>query len=290
MTPNPRMIASLLFLVSIQANAQIPRERAQPGGPVEEIFWSQHILTTGTVANLPKGNLNFTIMHTFGRLRRGVSDLFGLDNNANIRFGVDYGISDRISFGAGRSRFDKLYDIRFKANLLQQTNDDRLPVQIAVEADLGIRTDEIGFDFVDRLSYLGALHLGRKFSKNISLQISPSFVHLNTVFIETDTAGGRTEKKNSHVAVASIGQITMTRRSSLVFEYILVLGERSDQTANEAGIGMNLETGGHVFQLFFKSSQWLTQQHAVARNVDNVFDGDLRLGFSINRVFRLTGK
>jgi len=109
----------LTLCFASEAFAQMPRERADPGGPVEEVFWAPTVVLTNSVTNLPQGNLNFTIMHSFGIATDGVQDLFGLDGAANIRFGLDYGVFDRLSVGVGRSRFDKLYDARFKANVLR---------------------------------------------------------------------------------------------------------------------------------------------------------------------------
>src|SRR5690606_37877627 len=125
-------------------------------------FWAPSLILTSTVTNLPQGNLNFTIMHTLGVVSNGAEDLFGLDGAANIRFGLDYGVTDRLSIGFGRSRFDKLYDFRFKANLLRQTSN--MPLELAVKGDVGITTMENGFDFNDRLSYLAAVLVARKFS------------------------------------------------------------------------------------------------------------------------------
>lgn len=280
----PLLILSLLLLADV-ALAQMPRQRANPGGPVDEIFWAPSVINTASVTNLPKGNLNFTIMHAFGVATNGVEDLFGLDGAANIRFGLDYGVSDRLSLGIGRSRYDKLYDFRFKAKLLRQTKDGRIPLEVALKGDMGIMTLENGFETSDRMNYLASLLIARKFSDTFSLQLTPMYSHFNTVFIERNTAGEVVEEENGHMALGIAARFVLSERVALLLEYLPVLGNRSDGTTDAAAIGLDIETGGHVFQLFFTSTQWMTEQHVIARTTDDFFKGDFRFGFNINRVF-----
>ncbi len=282
------ILLCLPFLFTSQVlYAQMPRERANPGGAVEGIFWAPNLILTPSVYNLPEGNLNVTIMHSFGIATNGVETLFGLDDAANIRFGVDYGITDRLSVGIGRSRFDKLYDLRLKAKVLRQTKDDRIPLAVAVTGDVGVMTLENGFDVADRLNYFASLLLARKFTERISLQIMPMFSHFNTVFIEQGTGGVILEDENNHFAIGLGGRFVLNNRLALLVEYLPVIGERSDGTTDAFSVALNIETGGHVFQLFFTTSQWLTAQHVIARNADSFFDGDFRFGFNVNRVFAL---
>ena len=281
-------MAVVLGLGAEASRAQMPRERVDPGGPVEEVFWAPSAVLGSSVYSLPQGNLNVTIMHAFGVVTNGVRDLFGLDGAANIRFGADYGVHDRLSIGVGRSRFDKLYDVRFKAKLLRQMKDNTPPVDVALKGDVGIMTVENGFDGADRLSYFASLMIARTFGERVSLQVTPMFSHFNTVFIER--SGRRIlEEENDHVALGLTGRVVLSRRLALQVEYMPVLGARSDGTTNALSVGLDIETGGHVFQLFFTTSQWLTEQHVIARNDDGFFDGDFRFGFNVNRVFRLGG-
>jgi hypothetical protein len=277
-------LAAVLVLAGV-ANGQMERQPAAPGGPVEELFWAPTIVVMSSVTNIPKGNLNFSIMHSFGIATNGVDDLFGLDGSANIRFGLDYGVLDGLSVGVGRSRFDKLYDFRFKANVLHQSKDGRSPVEIAVKGDAGVMTLENGFDFADRLNYFAAILIGRRFSDQFSLQVMPLFSHFNTVFIQSDASNRIIQEENDHFGLGIGGRWVLSERFAIVGEYMPVFGDRSDGTSDAISVGLDIETGGHVFQLFFTSSQWLTEQHAIARNTDNFLDGDFRIGFNVNRVF-----
>lgn len=278
----------LMLLAYSPAQAQMERQLANPGGPVDDIFWAPTIISAASVMNLPAGNINFSIQHSFGIATDGSQTLFGLDDPANIRFGLDFGVVDGLSFGFGRSRFDKLWDFRFKANVLRQSKDDRMPVELAIKGDFGINTvKNPDFDFVDRLNYLSAIMLARRFSDRVSLQVMPMWSHFNTVFIEDDGQGGRIEEQNDHFAVGLAGRFALNERFALLVEYLPVIGDRTTGTVNAFAAGMEIDTGGHVFQIFLTSSQWTTEQHTIARNTDDFFKGDFRIGFNVNRVFGL---
>lgn len=277
----------LLFIPVLDLAAQMPRQRANPGGPVDEVFWAPRVVHLASVTNLDKNNLNFGIKHSFGVVTNGVEDLFGLDAAANIRFGLDYGITDWLSVGIGRSRFDKLYDGRFKLNAVRQRKDGSIPLEVAFTGNAAILTTKNGYDVMDRLSYMGGVILARKFSERISLQVTPMFTHFNTVTIERDINDQVVEEINDIVALGVSGRIVLTERVAFLFEYIPVLGDRNDQTKDAISLSFDLETGGHVFQLFFTTSQSMTEQHVVARNRDDFLDGDIRFGFNVHRVFSI---
>lgn len=284
------LTATALALVVFQsASAQIERRRANPSAPVDELFWAPTLVSTASVTNVPKGNLNFSIMHAFGLVSDGVDEWFGLDAGANIRIGLDYGLTDRISVGIGRTRLEKTVDLRTKVSVFRQTRDDRMPLEVAVKGDMGIRTERNGFDFADRLSYLGSVLVARRVSDRVSLQVTPMVSHFNLVYAETGPGGEALVEENTHLAVALGGRFVLNDWLAAVVEYIPVLGDRSDGTRDAMAVAFDIETGGHVFQVFFASSVWLTEQHVIARNVDDFFAGDFRFGFNVNRVFGFGG-
>lgn len=284
------LVLFLLGLVVMQpASAQMERRRADPSGPVDELFWAPSLIATASVTNVPKGNLNFSIMHAFGLVSDGVDEWFGLDAGANIRIGLDYGITDRISVGIGRTRLEKTVDLRTKISLFHQTRDGGMPLEVAFKGDVGIRTERNGFEFVDRLSYLGSVLVARRVSDRVSIQVTPMVSHFNLVYAETGPEGSSLIEENTHFAVALGGRVVLNDWLGATVEYIPVLGERSDGTRDAVAVGLDIETGGHVFQLFLASSWWLTEQHVIARNTDDFFAGDFRFGFNVNRVFGLGG-
>ncbi|MCH7975445.1 MAG: hypothetical protein IIC18_02680 [Bacteroidetes bacterium] len=276
-----------LFLLAMPAWGQVPRVRADANPPVEDLFKAPSIITIQSVTGLPARNLNVTIHHAFARVNAGAKGLFGLDGPANIRIGIDIGLTDWLSVGVGRSRFDRQYDLRSKITVLRQRQNDSMPVQVAVTGNAAITTvSSEEMDFVDRMSYGGALLIARRFSDRVSLQVAPMIGHANTVFVQRAPNGILTPE-NTVFAVGLGAQVQVSSYFSLLAEYVPVVGPRSDGTANAMAVGLAIDTGGHVFQLFMSGSPYAVEQQTIGQNSDNFFDGDIRLGFTVNRVFGL---
>lgn len=284
----PRSVTFLaLILVAMPAWGQVPRVRADANPPVEDLFKAPSVITIQSVTGLPARNLNVTIHHAFASVNAGAGGLFGLDGPANIRIGIDVGLTDWMSVGVGRSRFDRQYDVRSKMTLLRQRQNDSMPLQVAVAGNAAITTvtsDEM--DFVDRMSYGAALLVARRFSDHVSIQVSPMIGHANTVFVQRAPNGVLTPE-NTVFAVGLGAQVQISSYLSLLVEYVPVAGPRSDGTANAMAVGFAIDTGGHVFQLFLSGSPYAVDQQTIGQNSDDFLDGDIRLGFTVNRVFGL---
>lgn len=272
--------------------AQMQRTRAVQDGPVDELFLIGSVAGMSTVTNLEAKNLNSLIMHNFGLVSGGIEDFYGLDQGAAVRLGIDYGITDKLSVGIGRTSIEDNVDLRFKYTVLRQLKSDKVPVEIAIKGDFGITTQENNrgfkdFTFAERLNYFGSVMMARQFNDKITLQFAPMVSHFNTVVIETV---GQPEPEHTHFGVGFAGRLKLGVRNSLTFEYLPVLGERTEGTKNHFALGYEIETGGHVFQMFFMAGQWFTEQHLLARNTNDFFAGDFRLGFNVNRIFSLGKK
>ena len=281
----------VLFIIigffSSLTQAQMQRQRAVKDAPVNELFLTGSIAGMSTVTNLKKGDLNSVIMHNFGLVSTGIEEFWGLDQGAAVRLGVDFGISDRLSIGIGRTSIEDNVDVRFKYTILRQLTSDKIPVEIAVKGDLGINTQKnTRFDdflFQERLNYFGSIMVARKFNKKITLQIAPMLSHFNTVVIETQNV----KPINTHFALGIGGRLKLSERKSLTFEFIPVISEKIQDTKNHFALGYEIETGGHVFQMFFMSGKWFTEQHLITRTTTDFFKSDFRLGFNVNRIFGL---
>lgn len=262
------------------AQAQMERKRASTDRAVPDVFWTQTVVTMSSTRPLSQGSLNVTILHTFGLVDGGIDTFFGLDSPANIRLGVDYGVTDWLQLGIGRSRFNKVYDARTKVSLLRQHTDDSPPLDVALRGNMSVRTDQNRtLDTADRLSYLSALLLARKMTDWWSLQLMPMVTHFNL------GEAGPTGDGQTHFALGIGTQVNLSKRFAITAEYLPVLGERPAGTENAGAVGINIETGGHVFQMFLATSQWHLEQFRVTQNRDSALDGDLRFGFNVNRLF-----
>lgn len=278
------LFISIVFL-SDSAFGQLERRRTVTDEPVE-VFLTMSLITMPTTSNLQANNMNSTIMHNFGLVSSGIEEFWGLDQGAAVRLGIDYGITDRLSVGIGRTSREDNVDLRFKYTVLQQMKSDKIPVEVSLKGDLGINTQqERRFDFStkDRLNMFGSVAVARKFSDALSLQIAPMISHFNTVVIETVDQNPR----HTHYAAGFGAEYRVSLKHSFSFEYFAVFGERTKGTFNPMAVSWQIDTGGHVFQMFFMNGNWFTEQHLIARTTNDFWARDFRLGFNVNRVFGL---
>lgn len=246
-------------------------------------FKTNRVINLHSLESTARGVLDIKISHRFGMLNGGLYELFGLDA-ASIRIGGDYGITDRITIGAGRSSYEKTYDGFIKYKVLRQSKGKRnMPITAALLATTAIQTlkwqdpDRENY-FSSRLYYTFQAIIGRKFSDNLSLQISPTLVHRNLV--------KTTEEKNDVYAIGAAGRVKISKRVAINAEYVYVLPDQilSDYQ-NMLSIGFDIETGGHVFQLQFSNATSMIEKGFVAETVGNWADGGIHFGFNISRVF-----
>ena len=283
----PTYLLLITLFVSHSVFAQVlERKRAVQDGPVEDIFLSGSIAGLSTVTALPQKNMNTMVMHNFGLVSGGIEDFYGLDGEAAVRLGIDYGITDKLDIGIGRTGKEDVVDLRAKYVILEQLKSDKVPVQIAVKGDLGISTQKerrFDYSFIERLNYFSSIMIARKFNDKLSLQVAPMVSHFNTVVKEQNNG----QLHNTIFGVGIAGRYKLNNRNALAFEYLPVLGNRNPNTKDHVAVSFEIDTGGHVFQLFFMSGRWFTEQHLLARTDTDILDLDFRFGFNINRVFGL---
>lgn len=272
------LVPVLLLLFSMQSTAQMERERANIVEPVET-FWTPTLISQATTEHLSAGNLNVTIMHSFGiATTNPIQNFFGLDNIQNVRLGLDYGITDKWTAGIGRSSLFNVVDFRTKYAVLQQNTSGSKPISISLKADLGIVTQQNRQPFEDDLSTLTSAIISKKVNEQIRLQLSPMYGYFSSV-----SPGNQT-----HLFSIGLGsQINISDRFAFMGEYYPIIGERNPETKNAFSLGLNIQTGGHVFQLFFASTRWHLEQYAIAQNQEQFWAGDFRFGFNVNRIFGL---
>tara|TARA_R100001143_G_scaffold63593_1_gene73114 strand:+ start:24809 stop:25642 length:834 start_codon:yes stop_codon:yes gene_type:complete len=268
--------------------AQLERERVVTDQPEELIFMAPRNINLYTVEPLSKGELHYSIMHTFGEVSGGVSELWGIDQGANVRFSFEYGFGDEFSVGFGRSSMDKVYDISSRYSLVRQMQSGGSPVSVTVIPSIGITTGSYGFlnvdyTFSDRLNFNLATPIARKMSDDLSLQIVPMITHFNRVGFELSVADPAV---NTYYSVGVGGRYKVAPRTAVTFQYIPPLTDAENLDHN-IGIGIDIETGGHVFQMFFTTSRALNESYLVSSNNGDFFDGGYRFGFNINRLFRI---
>ena len=250
---------------------------------VEAAFKTTRVVNSHSLENVSEGVLDFKISHRFGEVNQGVYDLFGLDR-ATLRLGFDYGVTDRFMIGVGRSTVEKAYDGFVKYKILRQsTGAKQMPVTLIWISTAAVNTlrwpnEERDNLFSSRMSYTHQAIVGRKFSKGFSAQLMPTAVHKNLVATREDA--------NTILAMGIAGRQKIGNRIAINAEYYHVLPDQITQDYhNSLSLGIDIETGGHVFQLHFTNSTAMIEKGFITETGNNWLDGEIHFGFNISRVF-----
>lgn len=251
-------------------------------------FKSSRIIMSHSMEMLRPGVLDFRILHRFGNVNQGISQFFGLDQ-ATIRLGLDYGISNHLTVGIGRGSYKKELDGFIKWRAIQQaTGPKSLPFSVVAVAGSTL----IGAPWADptrknyftsRMGYYGQVVLGRKFSEKLTLQLMPSYLHRNLV----ETVGD----PNDMYAAGVGGRVKLSKRISLNVDYYYVVNQNPVRNLhNPLSLGLDIETGGHVFQLHFTNALGMNERVFLSETTNDWAEGDIQFGFNISRAFQIGKK
>ncbi len=246
-------------------------------------------IINGQSVEIPGHNdLRFLVSHRFGAVNTGLYNFFGLDQGTT-RLGFEYGIKNIMSFSIGRSTYEKTYDAGIKVKALrQQTGLRNIPITMTIYFAGFAETTKWEVPerdnlFSSRLAFTSQVLMARKFTKNLSLQISPTWVHINLVSSLSD--------QNNIFSIGLGGRYKLAPKFSINGEYYYLLpGETADDYASSLSFGVDIETGGHVFQLHFTNSRLMFAPGYIARTDGKWREGDIFIGFNIFRNFALGKK
>jgi len=246
---------------------------------VSATFKGTRLINGHTVEVRSPHEMDFVISHRFGNINTGDQQLWGLDQS-NIRLALEYGMAKNLTIGLGRSSFDRTIDTYLKYQMLQQAM--KMPVTMTGFGSMTKNTNrDLDIEKNHRFTYTAQLLIARKFTTNFSFQLSPTFIQRNLVPTNEDS--------NGLIAVGFGGRQKLTQRLSLNFEYYAQLSDYNSTRQNAIAIGVDIETGGHVFQLHLTNAQQMNEKGFIGETDGNFFDGDVRFGFNISRVFDLHG-
>ncbi len=280
--------------------AMLEKEDAQKPTYTQATFKAARLINGQSVETIAKQHLNFWISHRFGAVNSGfIDNFFGLDE-ARIRLGLEYGITDNLLVGVGRSTIEKTYDTYAKYKVVRQSN--KMPFTVTAFGSIASNTMKTGYtmesgtvmrfyDNLQRQSYIGQLLFARKFSDKLSLQLMPTIIHNNLAeneYIE-----------NTQAAMGFGGRYKLTNRLSVSAEYYYNLVEKKEYEEesgqkypyhNSLAIGFDIETGGHVFQLHISNSRGMIEKHFIGQTLGAWENGDIFYGFNIARTFSFEPK
>ncbi len=266
-------------------------------------FKSTRLITGHSVENIGKGVLDVRILHRFAPLNQGIYNFFGLDY-ASMRLGFDYGFTKNFMMGIGHSTWQKTYDAFFKVRLLRQSSGAvNMPFTLSFVSTAATRTelarkdtsgDRIHTSFLDKTSFSEQIIIGRKFSEKFSLQFMPIFIfHHNKIdSINFYTKNYKNliygQKRKNTFALGIGGRLKVSKRISINAEYYYQMPDsKQDRRYNSVSFGVDVETGGHVFQMHFTNSNGMTEKSFITDTDDKWKDGYIRFGFNISRVFTI---
>ena len=251
---------------------------------VPATFKGTRIINGHSIETPGQGSLVFLISHRFSTLNSGAYEFFGLDQ-ATIRLGLEYGLTDRLAVGVGRSSLEKTFDgfLKYKA-LRQSTGVGAMPVSVTLLATSALSS--LRFEpqsertAASRLTYTYQALIARKLSPGLSVQLMPTLLHRNYVDLRSD--------QNNVYALGLAARQKLSKRLALTAEYYcLMLGATAADYRNALAIGFDIETGGHVFQLHFTNSPGMIEKFFIPQTTGNFFKGAIFFGFNISRSFQL---
>jgi hypothetical protein len=302
-----RITLPILFsiaLISTQTKAQNTKKQKQDTSvdmlQQLETDSAKTIYTTGTfkttrlinghsVEITKPGVLDVRIDHRFDYISGGAYQFFGLDKS-NVRIGFDYGLCKSVMIGIGHTANQKTYDAFFKWKILRQsTGEVNMPVTVDFVPTIAINTldsTDLGRkinNFSDRVSLANVLVIGRKFSENFSFQIAPTY-------IIKDKAAPFPTLHSSEFAIGFGGRQKLSKHTSFNAEYYYQVSGQETGTSNVFSIGVDIETGGHVFQIHFTNTQGMTDNSFITQTTGKWGKGNIGLGFNLSRVFNVSKK
>lgn len=254
-----------------------------------QTFKGTRLVNGHSIETKAGGTLEFIFAHRFGAINGGLYEMFGLDQ-AYVRLGLDYGIIENLSASIGRNSVDKTLDGYVKYKLARQRKGlSNFPVTITglggIAYQVSPKKDAVpeGFKNIDRLAYVGQLLIARKFSPKFSFQMMPTIIHKNAV--------DQSQENNDQVALGLGGRFKITKSVALTSEYYYRLDvPETNPSYNTLGFGIDIETGGHVFQLILTNTRGLTERAFITETEGDFGDGDIHFGFNVTRTFQLQRK
>ncbi|MEN9369522.1 MAG: hypothetical protein RI952_387 [Bacteroidota bacterium] len=270
-------------MLLLQGLADAPKDE-----PVIATFKATRVINQQTIEVGGSRSLDFRIHHHFGPFNSGAYDFWGIDGGASIRLALEYSYDGRLQFGLGRTSYEKQVDGFVKYRLLKQTKSGAMPISVTLFSGAyrngvnGLKISGVDkFNYAsDRFSFVQQMIIARKFNDKLSMQITPTIVHYNLVENLADN--------NDAYFLGISGRYKLSNRTALTYEYgAKLLNYSESKYYNSMGIGLDIETGGHVFQMFLTNSFGMTENQTFARTNSSWADRGFRLGFNVSRMFTL---
>ena len=280
---NQSLIIICLFFIlsSFQINAQ---------DLVFQTFKDTRIINSHSVETVPDRKLDFRIGHRFGNTKGGWQTLYGLEDAEDVLFGLEYGLSNELTIGVSRTKgageLSALVSPSIKYRILHQKDDNSMPLSLTLMGVSTISTMKstegdvlTNFDkFAHRVSYTAQVLIAHKFSERFTLQVMPGYTHRNKVDFDD---------VNGIFSVGAATRIQINKVFGIIADATFLLADRPEGFYAPMGIGLEIDTGGHIFQVNFTNATGIIENDYIPYTTSNWGDKEFRLGFTISRIFNL---
>ena len=276
--------SNLLFAQSDLLSLVEKKDEKKKKEFISNAFKSTRVINGHSIEFVGKGVLDVRILHRFGTVNSGLNNLFGLDQ-ANMRFGFDYGVGKRLMIGVGRSNVGKEWDGFIKFRPIWQARGGRWSSPVSVVMITGATYSTLPWAdpsrknyTTSRMAFYNELIIGKKFGERFSMQLAPTFVHRNLV--------GTAMDEHNIYALGIGARFKISKRTAFVVDYhYIAKGLDREIYKDPLSIGFDIETGGHVFQLHFSNATGMNEKAFITNTTNDWEKGEIRFGFNMSRVF-----
>jgi hypothetical protein len=230
-----------------------------------------------------KGDLYLYVSHRFSSIDGGFETFFGLDN-ANTKIQLLYSFWNGVQMSVSRESLGQTYASALKIRLAKQSNSFPMNLAFYGTANINASLDKDimpDLQFGDRMSYTTQLLASKRVSDNFSFLIAPTYVRQNLQDLNLVGAAN-----HNQFVMGLGGRMKLSKRTSINLDYAYNFNRDSNSIyTNPLTIGIDLETGGHIFQLLFSNAQSTNEPGFLSNAEGDWTNGTIFFGFNIVRVF-----
>lgn len=259
-----------------------------PTQPTERFpFHGWKAINLPTSRTLQAGSFLFLISHRFNPIiNDGYDAFYGLDGSGIIFLSFGYAFTDRLLVALARSNSADNLEMQARYKIGSKTGPPSLPVDVAAHAAVNWVTESPP-DGASRLrgeafKFTAQISLARYIGREIGVEIVPG-ITLNSA---EDVTG-----EDPLLTLGIAGRYQFWRNVALVGEWVPIVDgyTRTTTFGNDIrfdtwGGGVEITTGGHVFQIVLTNSVGLTTDQYLRGGDLDIRDGEARLGFNIFRI------
>ena len=148
----------------------------------------------------------------------------------------------------------------------------------------------VDLSFFDRSIFLSQLLISNRISEKLSFQLTPSFIKRNyneeRILFENDVPVFTTFDREYNYALGLGTSYKINKRTALNLEYFANLNRvENSSNADAISLGIDIETGGHVFQLIFSNTQSIDDVSVILDAEGDWTKRQIFFGFNILRIF-----